>query len=393
MTFIDEYKELFENIKCCVIIPTYNNNKTLEIVIKNVLRFTKNIIVVNDGSTDNTNDILKNFENFEIISYSKNKGKGFALKTGFKKAIEFGYKYAITIDSDGQHNPDELPIFLNEIVKNPNSFVVGIRNLKQENMPQKSGVANRISNFWFNFFTDTNLEDTQSGYRLYPLEVVDKLNLFTNKYEFELEVLVKGSWKGAKIIPVSINAYYPPKEERVTHFRPFKDFARISILNTFFSIWTILYIKPYKILRSINKKKIYNFFLDNFIKSSDSNAKIVFSVMLGVFMGIVPIWGYQLISAIALAYILKLNKPIVIVAANISIAPMMPIIIYLSYVTGVIFMGNSMQNVSSINNISFEFIKNNFIQYIVGSTILAMLSSILFGMFIFIILKIFRKKS
>ncbi|MDD5570071.1 MAG: glycosyltransferase family 2 protein, partial [Bacteroidales bacterium] len=215
-TFINDK---FDNLKCCVIIPTYNNCHSLENVIKGILKYTGRIIIINDGSTDNTLAVLSKFNNLEIISYKKNAGKGFALKKGFDKAVEKGFKYAITIDSDGQHNPDEIPLFLNEIEKEPGSFLIGVRNLNQNNMSQKSGFANKLSNFCFYFFTDIKLEDTQSGFRLYPLEVVKNLNLLTNKYEFELEILVRSAWKNAKIISIPINAYYPPKEERVTHFR------------------------------------------------------------------------------------------------------------------------------------------------------------------------------
>jgi uncharacterized protein (DUF2062 family) len=113
--------------------------------------------------------------------------------------------------------------------------------------------------------------------------------------------------------------------------------------------------------------------------------------MFGVFMGIVPIWGYQLITAIALAYVFKLNKLIVIVAANISIVPLLPFILYFSYVTGGFFMGTHSYGIDSISDFSFAMIRENIIQYIVGSFIFAILLSLLFGIVMFVILKLFRK--
>jgi len=103
--------ERINKLKTCVIIPTYNNHKTLQRVIDGVLNLTQNILVVNDGSTDTTEEILKQYPNVIQIRIEKNQGKGNALRQGFKKAIELHYEYAITIDSDGQHYPDDIPVF------------------------------------------------------------------------------------------------------------------------------------------------------------------------------------------------------------------------------------------------------------------------------------------
>lgn len=249
-----DFEGRLNSLKCCVIIPTYNNENTLEGVVNGVLGYTSNIIVVNDGSNDRTSEILMQFKTIEIINHIKNKGKGSALKTAFKKAIEKGFLYAITIDSDGQHKPEELPLFIDAIEKQPDAFIVGTRNFNQDNLSQKSAFANKFSNFWFRFIAGVKLSDTQSGYRLYPLNLISKMKLITGKYEFELEVLVCAAWKGYKIISVPINAYYPPVEKRVTHFRPFRDFTRISLLNTVLFFIAVFYVKPLKLFKSIGKR-------------------------------------------------------------------------------------------------------------------------------------------
>jgi glycosyltransferase involved in cell wall biosynthesis len=383
---------VFDRLKCCVIIPTYNNGGTLEKVIRGVLAHTKNVIIVNDGSTDSTAEILKGFENVEIISYEKNRGKGYALKTAFKKATEKGFEYAITIDSDGQHEPADLHVFTEQIEKEPGILIVGSRNIEIENCPSKSKFANRFSNFWFNFFTDCKLTDTQSGYRLYPLKKINKLKFFSGKYEFEYEVLVKASWRNINIVTVPVNVFYPDKDKRITHFRPFWDFARISLLNLLFLFWTVVWIKPLKFLRNFNRRNIKAFIKDNILASKETNTKIVLSVMFGIFMGVVPIWGYQLITAIALAYVLHLNKPIVIVTANISIPPMLPVILYLSYITGGIVMGPDGGHVDSVSSMDFNFVKQNFYQYLIGSMVFAVGLSLAFGLITFLLLFFFRKK-
>ena len=256
--------------KVCVIIPTYNNHKTLKRVIDGVLQYTTNVIVVNDGSTDSTSEIINSYSTIDSISISKNQGKGNALRLGFKKAIKNGFHYAITIDSDGQHFPDDIPVFLEELDKNnSNILLIGSRNMNQEGVPKKSSFGNKFSNFWFWFETGIQLEDTQSGYRLYPLLHIPK-KYFTKKFEFEIEVIVRSAWKGSVVKNIPVKILYDPTE-RVTHFRPFKDFTRISILNTILVLITLLYIKPRDFFRSFQKKKIKQFIKDEILESNDCN--------------------------------------------------------------------------------------------------------------------------
>ncbi|UCG27758.1 MAG: glycosyltransferase family 2 protein, partial [Bacteroidales bacterium] len=145
------YRDLFQKWKCCIIIPTYNNSGTILDVINGVSDFTHQLIVVNDGSTDKTGNLLKEYlENqVDIIDYRSNRGKGFALKQGFKRAIDLGYEYAITIDSDGQHMPSDLPRFIDRLEHASDSIIVGERKMPEENVPAKNTFANKFSNFWF----------------------------------------------------------------------------------------------------------------------------------------------------------------------------------------------------------------------------------------------------
>lgn len=236
-------------LKCCVIIPAYNNADTIEEVVNDTLKFAVNIIIVNDGSNDGTSEILKKYPSIEVIHHIKNLGKGQALKNAFQKAIEKGFLYAITMDSDGQHKASDIPALTDAEERNPGSLIIGKRNLKQENLPGKNNFANKFSNFWFRFIAGQKLDDTQSGYRLYPLNFIKDIKPHTGKYEFELEMLVRAAWKGIKIISVPINVYYPPAGKRISHFRPFTDFMRISALNTVLFFIAVFYVKPRKLFK------------------------------------------------------------------------------------------------------------------------------------------------
>ena len=378
-------------MKYCVIIPTYNNEKTLESVISDVIKITKDVIIVNDGSTDNTSRILEKFDYLKIISYSPNKGKGYAIRKGFESAIADGFNYAITIDSDGQHVSSDIGIFIEKINKEPDSLIVGARNLAGENISRGSIFANRFSNFWYRLVTGIDLQDTQTGFRLYPLDRIKGMRFFTRKYEFELEILVRAAWKGIRIESVPIRVYYPSGPARVSHFRPFNDFARISVLNTVFVIIALLYVKPFSFLQYLKKENIRDFVNKHILLANDTNFNIALAIALGIFMGIVPIWGFQLITAIALAHLFKLSKFIVIVAANISIPPLIPFILYISYVAGGIVLGTG-SNIRFNNDLTVRSFQHNLVQYIVGSIVFAIVLSIFAGITSFIILKWIRRK-
>lgn len=386
-------KEKFDGLKACVIIPTYNNAATLAKVIEDVAEYTDHIIVVNDGSTDNTAEIVKQFPIVQFINYEKNVGKGWALRTAFKYALEKGYKYAITIDSDGQHFAKDLPAFINKLEEEPNAVIIGARNMGQASVPGGSSFGNKFSNFWFKVETGITSPDTQSGYRLYPLEPMKKMKFITRKYEFEIEVLVRLAWKGVKVISVPVTVYYAPAAERVSHFRPFKDFFRISILNTILVLITALYIKPRDIIRTLFSRKKLKKALDEHLFNPHHSPQLkAMSVAFGVFMGIIPIWGFQLAAAIFLAILFKLNKPIVIVAANISIPPMIPLIIFLSYKMGAFWMGANAMQFDFSSSITLDSIKKNLQQYILGSITLAVFAAVVFGLITFIFLKLIEKK-
>ena len=244
-------------VKVCILIPAYNCGKTIEHVLKSVLQCSADVIVVNDGSTDNTESILSSFgENIILISYKKNKGKGYALKQGFDEAIRRGFSYVLTLDSDGQHLAEDINTFTDAAAQHPNTLMVGARSFDNPNMPQGNIFANKFSNFWFTLQTAYKFPDTQSGYRLYPLGKMGKMRPFTNRYEAELELLVRCAWRGISIIAVPIKVYYPDKEERISHFRPKKDFFRISLLNALFCVLAIVYGYPSMFIRKLFRKKV-----------------------------------------------------------------------------------------------------------------------------------------
>jgi len=386
--------EKFNELNVCVIIPTYNNAGTLGGIIDDIAKYTQNIIVVNDGSTDHTLQIAESYPFVQLVSYPKNRGKGWALRKGFEHAVSLDYDYAITIDSDGQHFAKDIPTFIDKLESVPNSIIVGSRNMDQAAVPGKSSFGHKFSNFWFKVETDIDCPDTQSGFRLYPLQSLKDIRFITRKYEFEIEVLVRGAWKGIGIDSVPVTVYYAPKETRVSHFRPFRDFTRVSILNVVLVAIAFAYIKPRDFFINLfQKKKAKQMFVEQLLNFNQSDQLKAASIGLGVCVGILPIWGFQLLVGLFFAAIFKLNKPLVIVCSHISIPPMIPLVVFLSYKSGEYWMGNKTVSIAYSNHISLTSIRQHMEQYIYGSITLAIIAGITVGLIAFILLKLFNRKA
>lgn len=244
-----------EENEVCAVIPTYQNAKTLLKVVADVHRVVDTVFVVDDGSNDGTAALLDKATGNErpekVLTHPKNCGKGAALKTGLTYARQQGFRYAVTVDADGQHRADDIPALLKAVEEEPDALAIGSRGLQHENMPAKSTFANRFSNFWFALQTLQRLPDTQSGLRVYPLRRLHGLRWMSARYEAELTLLVFSAWAGVKLLPVPVSVYYPPRDQRVTHFRPGRDFTRISMLNTLLCFLMVVYGWPRIFCRQI----------------------------------------------------------------------------------------------------------------------------------------------
>ncbi len=389
MNTSSKYKIIFKELKCCVLIPTYNNERTVEKVITEVLEYTDDLVIVNDGSTDSTAKILSGINTIQLITFPKNKGKGIALREGFKFAAAKGYDYAITLDSDGQHFANDIPTLIHRLQKEKNILIVGARNMDQASVPGKSSFGNKFSSFWYWVITGIKLPDTQSGFRLYPIGHYKTMKFYTGKFEFEIEVMVRSAWKGINVTSEPVSVYYGT--DRVSHFRPGPDVFRITMLNTLFVFISYLFIRPRNLLLNLGKKKFWDEIKKNIIGSNETNLKKSLSIAFGFFIGIAPIWGFQLAIGIPLALLCRLNVALVVASANISFPPMNIVLMYLSYKFGSYFV----QNPSYELTLNLELTHKNFLsflsQFIIGGTSLSIITALVAGSVTFILLSIFRK--
>lgn len=145
----EKQRKLLHDRGICVVIPTYNNGGTIAMVVRETLKEISDVIVVNDGSTDDTSKILHSIEGIAIVEYTKNRGKGYALRKGFECALEMGFSYAITLDGDGQHYPSDIALFLKENQKHPGALIIGSRQLIEFSV--RKAVVLPISSLTFGF--------------------------------------------------------------------------------------------------------------------------------------------------------------------------------------------------------------------------------------------------
>lgn len=338
-----ESRQRAGKLRCALVVPTYNNCKTVRGVVEAALEWCTDVIVVDDGSTDATPQTLADVPaGVEVLRYAdgRNRGKGYALRTGLRHALRRGFDYALTIDADGQHSPADIATLLAEEEAHPGSFIIGARDIRADGMPARNTFANRFSNFWFHLFTFVRLADTQSGFRLYPLREVGVMRFFTPRYEFEVEVAVRLAWRGVRVVNVPVSVRYPA--DRVSHFRPLPDFLRISLLNTVLLLAALLWYYPVRCWRWLRAGRWRGFLSRNLLHSGESASRMASGVAFGVMMSVMPIWGFQTAAAVGGAHLLRLNKIVVTAFANISLPPVIPFVVVASLHLGCLLTGSEM---------------------------------------------------
>ncbi len=213
-------------LRCAVVIPAYNHGRQLRDVLAKTLRFGFPVFVVDDGSTDSTPEMLALSPQVTVIRHEMNQGKGAALLDGFSLAIKVA-DYAITLDADGQHNPDDIPSLVQAVKEGERSLVVGKRaGMERESVPWTSRWGRRFSNFWVWACCGKWISDSQSGFRLYPVPETLHLGAASKRFQFEVEILVRAIWSGIPVREVPVQAFYGPGHVRISHFRPWLDFWR-----------------------------------------------------------------------------------------------------------------------------------------------------------------------
>jgi glycosyltransferase involved in cell wall biosynthesis len=213
-----------------VVVPVFNHGRTLGSVVRKCLGLGFPVFVVDDGSTDAGAHAVEQMRGVRVLRHGVNRGKGAALLAGMRAAAAQGANWAITLDADGQHNPDQARVLIQSLrgaQAGTRPIAVGCRQaMHKAGAPWTSRFGREFSNFWIKMAGGPPTTDSQSGFRIYPVPEVLDLGVVARRYQFEVEVLVKAGWYGMPVVEAPVEVVYQPGSERISHFRPFIDFLR-----------------------------------------------------------------------------------------------------------------------------------------------------------------------
>ena len=227
-------------IRLLIALPAYNHAENLKPLLLEITSKALPVLVIDDGSTESLEELVNSVEGVSFIRHEKNLGKGAALQTAALFALQNGFDAFVSFDADGQHLVNSLDALICAHKLNPNALILGARNfsgMSKENIPASSIFGRSFSNFWVWVETGHRLADTQTGLRVYPLAHNTAgsdyfLDIRAKRYDFEIEVLARAAWSGIPLETVPVEVYYPPPGERISHFGPFKDNLRLSIVHS-----------------------------------------------------------------------------------------------------------------------------------------------------------------
>jgi len=296
-------------------IPVYNNAATIADVVRRCREQIDNIVIVDDGSTDaDLRELLKPLD-VSVVRHPSNLGKGAALLTAFRYAAERGAQYLITLDGDGQHFPEDIPAFLPRLA--PETILIGSRDKIVGDMPRSSHFGRDFSDFWICIESGAMLRDTQSGFRAYPVQPALNLRLASRHYNLEMEIITRAIWAGLDVKCVPIRVEYFDAGQRVSHFRPFLDNFRISLLHTRLVLRRLLPIPHRRIPDAlIPPSRTPTQWFKDICAENSSPLGLAAAAALSVLLSTL-LWPWGPIVVLYLAVRLHLNK--IMVLANLVI--------------------------------------------------------------------------
>ena len=316
--------------KILIVIPLYNHGETVYEVARRSLAVHGDVLIIDDGSRDLPEAIFQGLD-VKIIRHEENLGKGAAIMTAAKEATKCGFTHIITIDADLQHIPEEIDIFKSAILNEPDAIYVGKRDFTSSNIPGSSNYGRDFSNFWYRVQTGRKIGDAQSGFRAYPVSVLNELTFSDKRYSFEVEVLVRATWANVPVNDIDIAVFYPKKGERISHFSLLKDNMRLTHLNARLTIRSCIPI-PHKEIFASKKADLKFSILKPlksirlFLANDLSPYKLALAGAIGVFLGTLPLIGLHTIIVLLIAGFFKLNKIVAVGMSQFCMPPIVPAI-------------------------------------------------------------------
>ncbi|NLT24562.1 MAG: DUF2062 domain-containing protein [Syntrophorhabdus sp.] len=378
-------------VRVLVVIPVYNNPDTLPGVVKESLAFHSNILVIDDGSLDRASDLLES-PGIRIVRHERNRGKGAAILTAACVAQELGMTHVITIDADGQHSPDDIPRIISAINETPDAIIVGNRDF-DKTVPFSSRFGRQFSNFWIRIQTGTSLNDTQSGFRAYPVALLRWLTLREKRFSFEVEVLVKALWAGIEVREIPVSVYYPAREERVSHFHALRDNLSLSILHARLTIRSFLPI-PHRRFMPLKDDmgKITALHpvrsLRTLLIRHSSPEELAMSSGLGVLLSCLPLIACQTITILFAASFFRFNKFAALGAGQLCMPPIVPAVC--------IEVGYYIRHGRFLTEVSFQTLGyqglERILEWFIGSLVVGPILGLVIGVAVYILANLLKHR-
>ncbi len=389
---VSELNGVTTELKTLVVIPVYNHVKTLRKVAKGALAEGFAVLVVDDGSTDGSLDSVADLP-IGRHRLAVNQGKGGAILAAAQLARSAGYQAILTIDADGQHDPADARQLQETASSSWPCIVIGARRMETLNVPRSSLFGRDFSNFWVRIECGQTLPDTQSGYRLYPVEFLESSRFLSRRYTFEIEVLVRGRWAGLPVLSTPVSVYYPPGDERISHFHKFKDNLRLSCLHTFLVTRSLIPWPHRQLFRDAGAERLPSIFqpllyFRAMSREHSSATQLAAAVWVGVFIGAQPIIPFGIAVTVYVCHKLHLNKLAAVGASNICCAPFVPFLCielghYLLY--GKFWY--EFNRHSLLNEIHYRLW-----EWLIGALLIGPLLGVMAALFAYLMVSTFRKR-
>ncbi len=310
------------SVKILVVIAHYNHQGTLAEVARACRAVWPHVLVVDDGSTVSPEPLLKNID-VHFIRQTPNQGKGAALRAGASWARKHAFTHIITIDADAQHNPAEIPLFVSAATQEPQDIIIGVRQF-DKSVPFASRFGRKFGNFWVHMQTGKAVHDIQSGFRCYPLNILEVLKTWSKRYAFEVEIVVRALWAGFAVQEVPVSVVYT--DERISHFSAWKDNLRLTVLNTYLTLRSMVPLahRQYTQVEGQLQKQTYRQMLRNNLAAPGSVWRNATSAAWGIFCGSIAVPGVRQVWLFGGAGWWNLNRLLCVGFEKLCVGPFVP---------------------------------------------------------------------
>ncbi|MEA3435720.1 MAG: DUF2062 domain-containing protein [Thermodesulfobacteriota bacterium] len=380
-----------QEMKIIIVIPVYNHSTTLTGVVNGALAVHEDVMVVNDGSTDKSADVLAGL-NVHLISHEKNLGKGAAIKKAVLAARKLGMTHIVTIDANGRHDPADFHIFAEALKENMDSIIIGRRDFQKGEVPILYRFNRRLANFWFQVQTGKILSDVRCTFRAYPLAVLENLTLKTRRNSFEVEVLTKAAWAGVDLNEVNISTDSPRPEKYKFNFVLLMDKLRVTLFNFHLTMRSIVPWPHQKLIGKDRPGEIISVLhplrsIKTLLTENTSPRQLAAACALGVFLGTLPLIGFHNITILFAASYFRLNKVVALATSGLCVPPFVPA---LCIEAGYFMRHGTFLTEISIKTLGYQALERIY-EWLIGSLVLAPVFAVLVGGIIFLIALFFKK--